>query len=69
MYYLLGVDTISNNCADGDIQLVGSNNPLEGRVEICINSAWGTICDNGFGTDDATVVCTQLKIPFSSMIA
>ena len=32
----------------------------EGRVEICINNAWGTVCNNLFSKADAQVVCTQL---------
>ncbi|ORU90494.1 MAG: hypothetical protein A6F71_05880 [Cycloclasticus sp. symbiont of Poecilosclerida sp. M] len=48
------------------MRLVGGSNPLEGRVEVCINRAWGTICDNGFSSEDATVICNQLNIPFLS---
>ena len=33
----------------------------EGRVEICINNAWGTVCDTLFGRQDAAVVCEQLE--------
>ena len=47
------------NCTDGDIRLVGGSNALEGRVEICINNAWGTVCGSAFSQDDATVVCRQ----------
>ncbi len=35
-------------------------NPLEGRVEICLNSAWGTVCDGLFSMDDAEVICRQI---------
>ena len=62
----LGLETEFSSCTDGDIRLVGGSHPLEGRVEVCINRAWGTICDNGFSTEDATVVCNQLKIPHES---
>ena len=49
-------------CGDGALRLVGGDNPLEGRVEICINNAWGTICDNTFDQDDADVICRQLGV-------
>ena len=31
-----------------------------GRVEVCVNRAWGTVCDSLFTQDDADVVCAQL---------
>ena len=33
---------------------------MEGRVEICNSNVWGTVCDDFFGADDATVACRQL---------
>ena len=47
-------------CTTGDIRLAGANVPNEGRVEICMNNVWGTVCDDGWDTTDATVVCRQL---------
>ena len=64
--YFTDADTEYSNCEDGDVRLVGGSNPLEGRVEVCINRAWGTLCDNGFSSEDATVICNQLDVPFLS---
>ena len=46
-------------CEDGDIRLQGGRTPAEGRVEICFNDRWGTICDDEFGKQEASVVCRQ----------
>ncbi|XP_069114155.1 scavenger receptor cysteine-rich type 1 protein M130-like isoform X2 [Argopecten irradians] len=50
----------SNSLVTKYIRLVGGSSNKEGRVEILYNGNWGTICDDGFGTPDATVVCNQL---------
>ena len=60
-----GVSTLFADCADGDVRLVGGSNVLEGRVEVCYNNAWGTICSDGFGSQDAEVVCRQTTYPFN----
>jgi hypothetical protein len=50
-------------CPSGDIRLVGGSVVDEGRVELCLNNAWGTICDDGFDVNDANVICRQLGYP------
>ena len=50
-------------CTNGAVRLVGGFSSYEGRVEICYNNQWGTVCDNGFTSIDAKVVCGQLGHP------
>ena len=49
-------------CSNGDVRLVGGANELEGRLEICINRAWGTVCSDGFSENEANIVCSGLLI-------
>ena len=47
-------------CIEGDVRLAEGNTVLEGRVEICVDNLWGTVCSTGWGNNDAQVVCRQL---------
>ncbi len=51
---------VSGNCTNGQVRLVGGENVTLGRVEVCINNAWGTVCNSRFGTNEAKVICNQL---------
>ena len=48
------------SCPSTNIRLVGGGDINEGRVEICIHGAWGTVCNDLWGVQDAMVVCNQL---------
>ena len=42
------------------MRLRGSSSSNRGRVEICVNGVWGTVCDDYWDSTDARVVCKQL---------
>eukprot|EP00745_Piridium_sociabile_P017600 TRINITY_DN26383_c0_g1_i20.p1 TRINITY_DN26383_c0_g1~~TRINITY_DN26383_c0_g1_i20.p1 ORF type:complete len:321 (+),score=64.80 TRINITY_DN26383_c0_g1_i20:176-1138(+) len=45
-------------------RLVGGTTPREGRLELSVDDqTWGTVCDDGFTTDNAAVVCNMLGFP------
>ena len=52
-----------NECCDGSIRLRGGSVARQGRVEICVEGRWGTVCDTYWDSRDAGVVCRQLGYP------
>ena len=48
------------SCETGDIRLVGGTKDYEGRLEVCINQVWGTVCSRSWGSTDTKVACRQL---------
>ena len=60
IFFILELSTPESTCSEGELRLEDGDNVLEGRVEICINGAWGSICDNQFGMDEADVICRQI---------
>jgi len=57
---LAGLNTANAKCTTGDIRLADGLIPNAGRVEICINNVWGTVCDYQWQMSSASVVCKQL---------
>ncbi len=49
------------SCEDGDVRLVGGASEYEGRVEVCKDQRFGTVCDDQSWRDnEARIVCRQL---------
>ena len=48
------------DCANGDVRLVNGTTLYEGRVEICYDGVWGSVCDRNWDYWDAAIVCLQM---------
>ena len=51
--------SIHTGCTNGDLRLTNGPFIYNGRVEVCNNNAWGTVCDDFWGNQDTRVVCRQ----------
>ena len=51
----------TTDCSDGEIRLVGGTRLNEGRVEICMDKTWGTVCGDFLDSNDASAICVQLE--------
>ena len=46
---------------EGRLRLVGGTHAFEGRVEVYHDGAWGTVCDDSWGFEEAEVVCRRCR--------
>ena len=59
---LMFIIVVPEDCTEGSVQLVDG---IEqgGRVEVCVNGVWGSVCGEGWDKTDAHVVCKQMGFP------
>ena len=60
--------SITAICSDGQVKVIGETEDdvkdgrLRGRVEVCLGGRFGTVCDETWNDQDASVVCRQLGL-------
>lgn len=52
--------TFVEACTNDAVKLTGSYHEHVGRVEVCVENVWTTLCDHTWDTLDAKVVCREL---------
>ena len=61
LYLYLYAHTIEpTGCEEGAVRITDGLIENEGRLEVCVNGVWGSVCDDGWDKTDAHVACQQL---------
>ena len=58
-------------CVEGTVRLYnkyGNYFKSYGRVQVCVNGTWGTVCDHFWDERDASVVCKMLGLSSQGML-
>ena len=51
------------------VRLVGGSSYTEGRLEVYYNGRWGTVCNDGWNNNYASLVCVQMGFGSSGKLA
>ena len=60
---------MNNACLCILVRLVDGGSYNEGRVEVYYNGRWGTVCNDGWNDNYASLVCAQLGFGSSGRLA
>ncbi len=53
---------------EGEIRLVAGSTHMEGRIELCSNGRWGTVCGGGWTERKTALVCSKLGYSSASKV-
>ena len=62
IYFTNANYTVDTSCNNNDVHLVGGINKLEGRVEMCYNKLWLSVCINSWTATDAKNLDINLQV-------
>ena len=62
-----GIEKTLTDCRGHGVRLVGGSTIRDGRVEVCVNGRWGTVCNNN-QEGIAGAVCSQLGFPAEGIL-
>ena len=51
---------LTDGCSTGEMRLVGGESEGEGRLEVCNNGRWGSVCGTQWRDRHTAVVCRYL---------
>ena len=48
------------DCEEGEVRLLDGTDPSNGRVEVCQNGIWGSVCTSQWSVSNTRVLCREL---------
>lgn len=52
--------TVCETIFHTEVKLVNGTGPCDGRVQVLYTGHWGSVCNTGWGLEEATVLCREL---------